>query len=194
MQDLISKSKIAKKIISFEGQGQDLSIRVEPKDIVMVLNYLKTDNKLRFNQLIGICGADYPANQERLEVVYLLLSMTTNHRLKVKIKCSPNDIIPSVCEIFANAIWYERETYDMYGVLFSGNPDLRRILTDYGFEGHPLLKDFPLTGHVEMRYDVEAKKVVYEPVTLTQEFRNFDFESPWEGYAKGLPGDEKASK
>jgi NADH-quinone oxidoreductase subunit C len=142
--------------------------------------------------LVDICGADYPEREKRFEVVYNLLSLRHNQRIRVKVPCGENDIVPSVVGIYSAAGWYERETWDLYGVLFSDNPDLRRILTDYGFEGHPLRKDFPLTGFVEVRYDEEQKRVIYEPVKLTQAFRSFDFMSPWEGARYILPGDEKA--
>lgn len=194
MLETILKSKIAKKILASSGSGQEICLMTSAKDLPEVLKFLKADKKLQFTQLLGICGADYPELEARLEIIYILLSISNNQRLRVKVKVAPMDMMPSICDLFANALWYERETYDMYGVLFKGNPDLRRILTDYGFEGHPLRKDFPLTGHVELRYDNELKKVVYEPVTLTQEFRNFDFESPWNGYPQALPGDEKASQ
>ena len=142
--------------------------------------------------LISICAVDYPENSNRFEVVYNLLSLTLNHRIKVKIKISDDEIVPSVTSLFASANWYEREVWDMFGIMFKGNNDLRRILTDYGFEGHPLRKDFPLTGHTEVRYDIEKRRVCYEKVHLAQEFRNFDLTSPWEGTLYDeLPGDEK---
>ena len=144
--------------------------------------------------LIDICGVDYPERAQRFDVVYHLLSPRHNQRIRLKCKTDETTAIPSVIEVFPCANWYEREAYDMYGILFSGHPDLRRILTDYGFQGYPLRKDFPLTGYVEVRYDDDQKRVVYEPVKLTQEFRSFDFESPWEGTEYVLPGDEKAGK
>ena len=143
--------------------------------------------------LIDICGVDYPARKERFDVVYHLLSPRLNQRIRVKLTTDEVTPVPSVVGVFPAANWFEREAYDMYGILFSGHPDLRRILTDYGFQGHPMRKDFPLTGYVEVRYDEEQKRVVYEPVELTQEFRSFDFESPWEGARYVLPGDEKAT-
>jgi NADH-quinone oxidoreductase subunit C len=139
-------------------------------------------------------GVDYPARARRFDVVYHLLSPRQNQRIAVKIQADEDTVVPSITSVFPGADWYERETYDLYGILFSGHPDLRRILTDYGFEGHPLRKDFPLTGFVEVRYDDEVKRVVYEPVELKQEFRNFDFISPWEGTDYVLPGDEKAKQ
>lgn len=171
----------------------DLTLYVEPGDLIDVLEFLKNDVQCRFVSIIDICGADYPARLKRFDVVYHLLSPYTNQRVRLKVKTDEDTPIPSATDVFPGADWYERETYDLYGVLFTGHPDLRRILTDYGFEGHPLRKDFPLTGFVEVRYDDEVKRVVYEPVELKQEFRNFDFLSPWEGTDYVLPGDEKAN-
>jgi NADH-quinone oxidoreductase subunit C len=148
----------------------------------------------QFVSIIDVAGADYPARAKRFDVVYHLLSPRQNQRIRVKVRTDEDTPVPSVCEVFPGADWFEREAYDLYGILFSGHPDLRRILTDYGFEGHPLRKDFPTTGFVEVRYDDEAKRVVYEPVELKQEFRNFDFMSPWEGTDYVLPGDEKAKQ
>ncbi|WP_024585843.1 NADH-quinone oxidoreductase subunit C [Aliihoeflea sp. 2WW] len=172
----------------------DLTIHVEPSDLIDVLEFLKNDVQCRFVSIIDICGADYPAREKRFDVVYHLLSPYTNQRIRLKVRTDEDNPIPSATEVFPGADWFERETYDLYGVLFTGHPDLRRILTDYGFEGHPLRKDFPLTGFVEVRYDDEVKRVVYEPVELKQEFRNFDFLSPWEGTDYVLPGDEKAKQ
>ena len=162
------------------------------ESISRLLTLLRDDSNCLFKVLIDICGADYPERAERFDVVYNLLSLRHNQRIRVKVRCDEDGIVPSVTEIFSAAGWYERETWDLYGVMFSGHPDLRRILTDYGFDGHPMRKDFPLTGHVEVRYDEEQKRVVYEPVKLTQAFRSFDFMSPWEGAEYVLPGDEKA--
>lgn len=159
--------------------------------VVELLTFLRDDPALEFQVLIDLCAADYPERAHRFEVVYHLLSMRRNLRLRVKIELEEETPAPSVVGVYPAADWYEREAFDMYGVLFSGHPDLRRILTDYGFQGYPLRKDFPLTGHVEVRYDEEQRRVVYEPVKLVQEYRNFDFESPWEGMLT-LPGDEKA--
>jgi NADH-quinone oxidoreductase subunit C len=172
----------------------ELTLSVAANDIVPVLTFLKRDVQCQFVSIIDIAGADYPARPKRFDVVYHLLSPTQNHRIRVKVQTDEASMVPSVCEVFPGADWFEREAYDLYGILFSGHPDLRRILTDYGFEGHPLRKDFPLTGFVEVRYDDEAKRVVYEPVELKQEFRNFDFMSPWEGTDYVLPGDEKAKQ
>jgi NADH-quinone oxidoreductase subunit C len=171
----------------------ELTLYVARDQIANVLRYLRDDPRCLFTQLLDICGVDYPGREYRFDVVYHLLSPQLNHRIRVKIEADDVTPVPSAVSIFPSANWYEREAFDLYGILFSGHPDLRRILTDYGFQGHPLRKDFPLTGFVEVRYSEEAKRVVYEPVRLTQEFRNFDFLSPWEGAEYKLPGDEKAS-
>jgi NADH-quinone oxidoreductase subunit C len=172
----------------------ELTLTVEPADIVAVLNFLRRDVQCQFISIIDICGVDYPSRAKRFDVVYHLLSPRQNQRIRVKVMADEDTLVPSVTEVFPGADWFEREAYDLYGILFSGHPDLRRILTDYGFEGHPLRKDFPLTGFVQVRYDDEVKRVVYEPVELRQEFRNFDFLSPWEGTDYVLPGDEKAKQ
>ena len=172
----------------------ELTLRVVPDRIVDVLRFLRDDPECRFVCFIDICGADYPQRVRRFDVVYHLLSPYKNLRIRVKIDADADDPVPSAIAVFPAADWYEREVFDLYGVMFSGHPDLRRILTDYGFSGHPLRKDFPLTGHVEVRYDDQAKRVVYEPVKLVQEFRNFDYLSPWEGTDYILPGDEKAKQ
>lgn len=169
----------------------ELSIVIKREDVPRVLKYLRDDVNCQFKILLDVCGVDYPEREERFEVVYHLLSLIHNFRIRVKTRTA-GDPVPSVVEVFSTAGWFERECWDMFGVQFSGNPDLRRILTDYGFEGHPLRKDFPLTGFVEIRYDDEKKRVVYEPVKLTQDFRSFDFLSPWDGQPPLLPGDEKA--
>ena len=171
----------------------ELTLDVERDSIVEVLKFLRDDAGCRFEVLIDICGVDWPARANRFDVVYHLLSPRLNQRIRVKLETDETAPVPSSVEVFSAANWFEREAYDMYGILFSGHPDLRRLLTDYGFQGYPLRKDFPLTGYVEVRYDDELKRVVYEPVELTQEFRSFDFESPWEGTRYVLPGDEKAS-
>lgn len=172
----------------------ELTIIVPRREIVEVLTKLRDSPVCQFEVLIDICGVDYPERAERFEVVYHLLSPRLNQRLRVKVATNETTPVPSVNDVFPAANWYEREAYDLFGIRFSDHPDLRRILTDYGFQGHPLRKDFPLTGYVEVRYDDEKKRVVYEPVKLTQEFRDFDFESPWEGPNYVLPGDEKASR
>jgi NADH-quinone oxidoreductase subunit C len=162
--------------------------------LVKVMTFLRDDTKCLFKMLVDICGVDYPEREQRFEVVYNLLSLKYNLRLRVKVAAAEDQPVPSVSGIHSVAGWFEREAWDLYGIYFSGHPDLRRILTDYGFEGHPLRKDFPLTGFVEVRYDIEQKRVIYEPVKLRQEFRTFDFQSPWEGMVRPLPGDEKAEK
>ena len=170
----------------------ELNVEVQPADIVQVMTFLRDDAECRFISFVDISGADYPTRALRFDVVYHVLSPSKNLRIRVRVRTDEDTPVPSVVGVYAGADWFEREVYDFYGVLFSGHPELRRILTDYGFEGHPLRKDFPLTGFVEVRYDDEAKRVVYEPVELKQEFRNFDFLSPWEGTDYVLPGDEKA--
>jgi NADH-quinone oxidoreductase subunit C len=171
----------------------ELTLVAKREKLTQLLLVLRDDPAWRFKILIDICGADYPDRAERFEVVYHLLSVHKNLRVRVKISTDSATPVPSIVGLFPAANWYEREAFDLYGVLFEGHPDLRRILTDYGFRGHPLRKDFPLTGFVEVRYDEEQKRVVYEPVKLPQEFRSFDFLSPWEGAQYPLPGDEKAS-
>ena len=171
----------------------ELSISVEPKNLPRVLGFLRDDANCLFQQLITIAGVDFPDREKRFEVVYILLSLRHNQRIRVRVVVGENEAVPTATGVFSAANWFEREVWDLYGVWFADHPDLRRLLSDYGFEGHPLRKDFPLTGHVEVRYDDEAKRVVYEPVKLVQEFRNFDFLSPWEGMTR-LPGDEKATK
>lgn len=170
----------------------ELTVTTTRADILEVLRFLHDDSRCRFVSFTDLCGVDYPERAERFDVVYHLLSPTQNLRIRVKLTTDEDNPVPSVTEIYPGAEWFEREAYDMYGILFSDHPDLRRILTDYGFDGHPLRKDFPLTGFVEVRYDEERKRVIYEPVKLAQEFRNFDYLSPWEGTDYVLPGDEKA--
>src|SRR5215469_14998307 len=172
----------------------ELMISVKREAIARVLGYLRDDPRCLFQVLVDICGADYPERAERFEIVYNLLSIKNNQRIRVKTPADEESPVPSATGIFSAAGWFERETWDLFGIYFSDHPDLRRILTDYGFEGHPLRKDFPLTGYVEVRYDEAQKRVVYEPVKLKQEFRSFDFASPWEGMSHVLPGDEKATK
>jgi NADH-quinone oxidoreductase subunit C len=186
--------KLAGKVTASAVRHGELTLTAGAQHIVPVLKLLRDDAQCRFEVLIDICGVDYPGRERRFEVVYHLLSPRMNQRIRVKVAADEATPVPSAVDVFAAANWYEREAYDMYGILFSGHPDLRRLLTDYGFQGYPLRKDFPLTGHVEVRYDDEAKRVVYEPVKLTQEFRSFDFESPWEGPSYVIPGDEKATK
>jgi NADH-quinone oxidoreductase subunit C len=179
---------------SSEIHHRELSVRVERAALIEVLRFLRDDPLCRFTLLCDICGVDFPDRPKRFEVVYNLLSMTLNQRIRIKLETDENAPVPTATGLFSCAGWWEREAWDLYGIYFAGNPDLRRILTDYGFEGHPLRKDFPLTGYVELRYDEQQKRVVYEPVRLQQEFRSFDFMSPWEGMDKILPGDEKATE
>lgn len=188
------KEHAARYVQKVAIEGGELVVHTQADHIVPMLSFLQSDANCLFKVLIDITAVDYPEREARFEVVYNLLSMKWNRRVRVKLPAGEATPVPSAVQLFAAAGWFERETWDMYGVFFSGNPDLRRILTDYGFDGHPLRKDFPLTGYVELRYDEEQKRVVYEPVELRQEFRNFDFLSPWEG-PEGyvLPGDEKAA-
>jgi NADH-quinone oxidoreductase subunit C len=171
----------------------ELAVGIPRESILEVLTFLRDDPQCRFSILCDICGVDYPDRPLRFEVVYNLLSMTHNLRIRVKLETDEEQAVPSAVGVFSAAGWWEREAWDLFGIYFSDHPDLRRILTDYGFDGHPLRKDFPLTGYVELRYDEDQKRVVYEPVKLKQEFRSFDFLSPWEGMDRILPGDEKAS-
>ena len=180
--------------VSNEMSFGELTLHAEAAKIVDVLTFLRDDAECKFVCFIDICGADYPVREKRFDVVYHLLSPYKNTRIRVKVQADEETQVPSAISVFPAANWYERETFDLYGILFSGHPDLRRILTDYGFSGHPLRKDFPVTGHVEVRYDDEAKRVVYEPVKLVQEMRQFDYLSPWEGTEYVLPGDEKAKQ
>jgi NADH-quinone oxidoreductase subunit C len=181
-----------KAVLDVYLKNGELVLWVEKQNLREFVHFLRTDAECLFEQLTDICGVDYPSKTNRFEVVYHLLSLRHNHRLRLKVSVKETEPVPSLVSLFECAGWYEREAWDLYGVHFEGNPDLRRILTDYGFQGHPLRKDFPLTGHVEVRYSEEEKKVVYEPVSLPQEFRRFDFLSPWEGMQNVLHGDEKA--
>ena len=170
----------------------ELTVEVVASRIDAVMEFLRTDSACRFSSLVDITAVDYPDREKRFDVVYHLLSMYQNHRIRVKIAVGEEDMVPSIIEVHPSANWFEREIFDMFGILFSNHPDLRRILTDYGFRGHPLRKDFPTTGYTEVRYDEAQKRVVYEPVKLVQEYRQFDFMSPWEGAQYVLPGDDKA--
>jgi NADH-quinone oxidoreductase subunit C len=170
----------------------ELTVTVKPSEIVRVLKFLRDDARCEFRSIIDITAVDWPSRENRFDVVYHFLSPTKNARVRIKVEVDEATPVASIIEVFPGANWFEREVYDLYGVLFTGHPDMRRLLTDYGFEGHPLRKDFPLTGFVEVRYDDELKRVVYDRVRLAQEFRNFDFLSPWEGTDYVLPGDEKA--
>jgi len=182
---------LPREVVSTDLAGGELCVVVAPGDLVRVLTYLRDDVNCQFKLLMDVCGVDHLDREERFDVVYNMLSLTHNVRIRVKVRIAEGQAVPSLTGVFSSAGWWEREAWDLYGIYFSGHPDLRRIMTDYGFEGHPLRKDFPLTGYVELRYDDEQKRVVYEPVKLTQDFRSFDFLSPWEG-AGPLPGDEKA--
>lgn len=178
-------------VLSSEVAFGELTVTIAAAAIPAFIAFLRTDPTCRFTTLIDISAVDWPQRERRFDLVYHLLSMHLNQRIRVKAEVGEDEIVPSVVGEFPAADWYERETFDMYGILFAGHPDLRRILTDYGFRGHPLRKDFPTTGYVEVRYDEEQKRVVYEPVKLVQEYRQFDFMSPWEGAEYILPGDEK---
>jgi NADH-quinone oxidoreductase subunit C len=186
--------RLGSKLIGFEVTLGELTIEVQREAIPEVLALLRDDERCRFGCLIDICGVDYPEREQRFDIVYHLLSPWLNHRIRVRTKTDAAKPVPSVVGLFPVADWFEREAYDLYGILFAGHPDLRRILTDYDFQGYPLRKDFPLTGFVELRYDDQLKRVVYEPVNLQQEYRSFDFLSPWEGMDTAIPGDEKAGE
>ncbi len=179
-------------VLSWEVAHDELTLNVAPASLVGLVEFLKTDGACRFSTLIDITAVDYPARDRRFDVVYHLLSMYQNQRIRLKIAVREDEMVPSITPVHPSANWFEREVFDMFGILFSGHPDLRRILTDYGFRGYPLRKDFPTTGYTEVRYDEAQKRVVYEPVNLVQEYRQFDFMSPWEGAEYILPGDDKA--
>ncbi len=185
-----TRAGLENEIISSAIAYGELTITVHRDHLIRTLLFLKEDGECLFESLVDISGADYPERPERFDVVYHLLSYTLNMRIRVKVETSEDQPVPSATGIFQSANWFEREIWDLYGVMFAGHPDLRRILTDYGFQGHPLRKDFPLTGYVEVRYSEEQKRVIYEPVTLTQDFRRFDFMSPWEGAKYILPGED----
>ncbi|MGJ8528224.1 NADH-quinone oxidoreductase subunit C [Maritalea sp.] len=186
------ETKLGEVILSTEMSFGELTLNVERNSIVDVVRFLKEDSQCLFICFIDTCGVDYPERPERFDVVYHLLSPSRNLRIRIRLTTDEKSPVKSICDVFPGADWFEREAYDMYGILFVGHPDLRRLLTDYGFEGYPLRKDFPVSGFVEVRYSEEQKRVVYEPVKLAQEFRNFDYLSPWEGTDYVLPGDEKA--
>jgi NADH-quinone oxidoreductase subunit C len=183
-----------KAVSTMDVRNGELTLTAPRDGIVKLLAFLRDDSQCRFETLVDICACDYPTEPERFEVVYHMLSMRLNQRIRIKVRTDEATPVPSATAVFPVANWYEREAFDMYGVIFSGHPDLRRILTDYGFEGYPLRKDFPLTGRVEVRYDEAQKRVIYEPVKLVQEYRNFDFLSPWEGMQAVIPGDEKVGE
>ncbi len=195
LQDLgeYVSAAVSQHVAGAEVRHGELVVAVQLAGIVPVLKFLRDDTNCQFKMLVDLCGADYPEREERFDVVYNLLSLKHNQRIRLKVRTDENTPVPTATGVFSAAGWFEREAWDLYGIFFSDHPDLRRILTDYGFEGHPLRKDFPLTGHVEVRYDETHKRVVYDPVKLTQDFRTFDFLSPWEGMDRVLPGDEKAT-
>jgi NADH-quinone oxidoreductase subunit C len=191
--DFIATS-LPNEVTAAEFVNGELSVDTRGDTIVKVMTFLRDNVHCQFKVLLDVCGVDYPDREERFDVVYNLLSMTHNQRVRVKVRTVDKKPVPSVVSVFSSANWWEREVWDLLGIYFSGHPDLRRILTDYGFEGHPLRKDFPLSGYVEVRYDDEKKRVVYDPVKMTQDFRSFDFMSPWEAMDAPLPGDEKAEE
>jgi NADH-quinone oxidoreductase subunit C len=186
------EAKRPDSVVSWNIAHGELALVVAPSSLVSFVEFLKTDRNCRFSTLVDITAVDLPGREARFDVVYHFLSMYQNHRIRLKLQARETDMVPSIIAVHPSAGWFEREVFDMFGILFSGHPDLRRILTDYGFRGHPLRKDFPTTGYTEVRYSEEQKRVVYEPVKLVQEYRNFDFMSPWEGATYILPGDEKA--
>ncbi|WP_170581383.1 NADH-quinone oxidoreductase subunit C [Ruegeria arenilitoris] len=178
-------------VLSWSVAHDELTVDVAPSSLVEFVEFLKTDQNCKFSTLVDITGVDSPERAKRFDVVYHFLSMYQNQRIRIRISVREEDMVPSIVDVHPSANWFEREVFDMFGILFSGHPDLRRILTDYGFRGYPLRKDFPTTGYIEVRYDEAQKRVVYEPVSLVQEYRQFDFMSPWEGANYVLPGDEK---
>ena len=178
-------------VIGTDVTNGELTVTITLASVPVFMEFLKTDRACQFSTLVDITAVDYPSRDKRFDVVWHFLSMYQNHRIRVKAQTQDSDLVPSITEGYPAANWFEREVFDMYGLMFSGHPDLRRILTDYGFRGHPLRKDFPTTGYTEVRYDDALKRVVYEPVSLVQEYRQFDFMSPWEGAEYILPGDEK---
>ena len=194
LQDLgdYIKNAMPEAILSARLINDELVLIAQWETIPRILHFLRDDSNCLFKILVDICGVDYPDRERRFDVVYNLLSLRHNQRIRVKLQIDDDVLVPSAIGVFSAAGWYEREAWDLYGIMFANHPDLRRILTDYGFDGHPMRKDFPLTGFVEVRYDEAQKRVVYEPVKLTQDFRSFDFMSPWEGADYVLPGDEKA--
>ena len=178
-------------VLSYDVSNGELTMRVAVAELRTLVTHLRDNAACAFTTLIDITAVDWPEREDRFEVVYHFLSMTQNHRVRLKLDVAEDEIVPAITDLHPSANWFEREVFDMYGIMFSGHPDLRRILTDYGFRGYPLRKDFPTTGYTEVRYDETSKRVVYEPVTLVQEYRQFDFMSPWEGADYILPGDEK---
>jgi NADH-quinone oxidoreductase subunit C len=194
LQELGSHIEIKRPdcVLSWEVVNDELTLTVSASNLVSFVEFLKVDGTCQFSSLVDITAVDYPGRAKRFDVVYHFLSMYQNHRIRLKAHVREKDMVPSIISIHPSSNWFEREVFDMFGILFSGHPDLRRILTDYGFRGYPLRKDFPTTGYTEVRYDEVQKRVVYEPVSLVQEYRQFDFMSPWEGAEYILPGDDKA--
>ncbi|MBV7379103.1 NADH-quinone oxidoreductase subunit C [Maritimibacter dapengensis] len=188
----VIESKRPDEVVSWEVSYDELTVTIRAVDLPVFMEFLKTDRNCRFTTLVDITAVDWPSREERFDMVYHFLSMYQNHRIRVKCAVSEGEMVPSITGVYKAADWFEREVFDMFGIIFKGHPDLRRLLTDYGFRGHPLRKDFPTTGYTELRYDEVEKRVVYEPVSLVQEYRQFDFMSPWEGADYILPGDEKA--
>jgi NADH-quinone oxidoreductase subunit C len=181
-------------VLSWEVSDDELTVTIAPTSVVAFVEFLKSDGACQFSSLVDITAVDYPQRSKRFDVIYHLLSMYQNHRIRLRVQIREDEMVPSIIDVHPSSNWFEREIFDMFGILFTGHPDLRRILTDYGFRGHPLRKDFPTTGYTEVRYDEVQKRVVYEPVSLVQEYRQFDFMSPWEGAEYILPGDDKAKE
>lgn len=181
-------------VLSWEVANDELTVTIAPSSLVSFVEFLKTDGACQFSSLVDITAVDYPTRAKRFDVIYHFLSMYQNHRIRLRVQIREDEMVPSIIDVHPSSNWFEREMFDMFGILFTGHPDLRRILTDYGFRGFPLRKDFPTTGYTEVRYDEVQKRVVYEPVSLVQEYRQFDFMSPWEGADYILPGDDKAKE
>ena len=181
-------------VLSWEVAFGELTVTIAPSSLVSFVDFLKTDGASKFSSLVYITAVDYPTRAKRFDVIYHFLSMYQNHRIRIRTQIREDEMVPSIIDVYPASNWFEREIFDMFGILFTGHPDLRRILTDYGFRGYPLRKDFPTTGYTEVRYDEVQKRVVYEPVSLVQEYRQFDFMSPWEGAQYILPGDDKAKE
>ena len=181
-------------VLSWEVSNDELTVTIAPSSVMSFIEFLKTDGTCQFSSLVDITAVDYPQRSKRFDVIYHFLSMYQNHRIRLRVQIREDEMVPSIIDVHPSSNWFEREIFDMFGILFTGHPDLRRILTDYGFRGHPLRKDFPTTGYTEVRYDEVQKRVVYEPVSLVQEYRQFDFMSPWEGAEYILPGDDKAKE
>ena len=181
-------------VLSWEVSNDELTVTIAPTSVVAFVEFLKSDGACQFSSLVDITAVDCPQRSKRFDVIYHFLSMYQNHRIRLRVQIREDEMVPSIIDVHPSSNWFEREIFDMFGILFTGHPDLRRILTDYGFRGHPLRKDFPTTGYTEVRYDEVQKRVVYEPVSLVQEYRQFDFMSPWEGAEYILPGDDKAKE